>query len=103
MTCPVAEPFDAFPCRMFRAQHMGRHRQAHKLMPPAQFPNQLDVSAARQTAVVQVKSEFIRLQVFADQIVGLPTWRVIDFYFEVAKSPPSSAQNISNVPLQRLA
>ena len=63
MTCPVAEPFDAFPCRMFRAQHMGRHRQAHKLMPPAQFPNQLDVSAVRQTSVVQVKSEFIRLQV----------------------------------------
>src|SRR5437660_12266519 len=70
-------------------------------MPAAQFTNQLDVGAVRQTAVIKVKSKFVRLQVFAGQIVGLPTWRIIDAQLQMAERLPPPIENISNVARQR--
>jgi len=72
-------------------------------MPAAQFPDQLDIRAVGQFAVIEFEGDFVRREILSNEIILVPLWRVVHLDFEMAERLPASGDNLPGLAVQRIA
>jgi hypothetical protein len=72
------------------------------MRPPAQLPDELDVGALRELAMVEVEARVAGGKILARQVVAVPPGGVIDFEIEMTECLPAPGEDVFRITPQCL-